>query len=136
MLATMLILALSTAQHNSPLQPFLKANCIDCHGAETTKGDLNLETLHIDAIDLPTLLQWDRVRARLQARDMPPKETLRPDPQTYRDALIHVEAIIDQRRTAQPSRGTSVAQAQPSAVAPCCPGPVGRQRRCAHAASG
>ena len=95
MLATMLILTLSCSQQAHPLQPFLKANCIDCHGVDAAKGNLNLETLSVSDIDLPTLLQWDRIRTRLHARDMPPLERLRPDPESYRSALTHVESIID-----------------------------------------
>lgn len=77
------------------LQTFFNAHCIDCHDAETSKGDLDIDALQRGSDDAAALLQWDRIRARLQARSMPPKESQRPTPAAYDAVLPHVEAIID-----------------------------------------
>jgi len=80
---------------NPQWQTFLDANCIDCHQGPRSKGDVDLASLPLTGGTANDLRLWDRVRARLQARDMPPRIDHRPDPEQYQAVLLHVEHIID-----------------------------------------
>ncbi|MFT5130795.1 MAG: hypothetical protein ACI8W8_004426, partial [Rhodothermales bacterium] len=60
------------------VEPFLQTYCYDCHGAETAKADLNLETL-TRTIDNPTDAQhWQDIVDQLNAGEMPPKKKKQP----------------------------------------------------------
>ena len=90
---TVLLSMLSVA--NPQWQTFLDANCIDCHQGPRPKGEVDLASLPLSGGTANDLRLWDRVRARLQARDMPPRADHRPDPEQYQAVLLHVERIID-----------------------------------------
>jgi hypothetical protein len=77
------------------MRAFFNAHCMDCHDSEASKGDLNLEALVDQPRGSAELLQWDRVRARLQDRSMPPRADRRPNPATYDAVAKHVETMID-----------------------------------------
>lgn len=61
--------------------PFLKANCISCHGEEKPKGDLNLESLSPDMENAEAGDTWNEVFAQIQFHEMPPEKAKRhPSP--------------------------------------------------------
>ncbi|MCH2136046.1 MAG: DUF1592 domain-containing protein [Phycisphaerales bacterium] len=93
------------------LQVFLEAHCTDCHSGRAPKGDINIESLlmledNTAANSVEDLLRWDRVRARMQARDMPPRSDRRPSAADFDAALVHVEWIIDEIAAAHASPGS------------------------------
>ena len=68
----------SAADWRSPLRPFLKAHCVECHKAGNAGGSLNFSALKSDLTDAETLRRWVLVHDRLVAREMPPKEAHQP----------------------------------------------------------
>lgn len=75
--------------------------CADCHGADASKGGLNLEKLlpddlarHSDA--------WGKVIRKLRARHMPPIGKPRPDEATFDAVIAALEQPLDRAAAAQP----------------------------------
>jgi Protein of unknown function (DUF1592)/Protein of unknown function (DUF1588)/Protein of unknown function (DUF1585)/Protein of unknown function (DUF1587)/Protein of unknown function (DUF1595)/Planctomycete cytochrome C len=57
---------------------FLEKHCVECHDAETKKGDLDLTELKLDLAQPLNFLDWARVHDRVKAGEMPPPKKLRP----------------------------------------------------------
>lgn len=73
------------------VKPFLEAHCIDCHGPDTAKAGLRLDTLGTDLTDDSSLAKWVRVHDKVRAGEMPPKKSDQP-PKAEADAftkLLH-----------------------------------------------
>jgi hypothetical protein len=64
---------------DTPLHTFIQKHCIECHDADTKKGDLDLTTLAEDFAKLETFARWVKVHDRVAAGEMPPKKKPRPD---------------------------------------------------------
>ena len=84
-------------------QMFLKAHCIECHGAEIQEGGLRLDSLAADFTSPASFASWVKIHDRLHDGEMPPKDS--PQPSTEeRTTLIDwfrvqlVEADKAQRR--------------------------------------
>ncbi len=60
------------------LKSFLKTNCYECHDADSTKGDLNLEDLSADLTDSDQAGRWTAVYDRVSRSEMPPKDADQP----------------------------------------------------------
>src|SRR4051794_18110895 len=73
------------ASPTAMLSDFIDLHCVDCHGAETHKAGLRLDTLSADLGDEKTAATWTRVFDKLVAGEMPPKKRARP-PQSDIDA--------------------------------------------------
>ncbi len=56
-------------------KPFLEKYCTRCHGNETQKNDLNLETLSNDMRNPEAGNTWNDVYAQLQFQEMPPSKS-------------------------------------------------------------
>ena len=85
----------------------LSAYCVDCHSADTKKGDLSLENLdagnpaHIAA--QPAL--WEKVLRKLDHRQMPPVGEPRPDAATYTREATALQTALDRLAAASPNPG-------------------------------
>jgi hypothetical protein len=55
---------------------FLKAHCIDCHGANNPEGNLSLNDL--ETVDEINAGVWKRVWAQVTLKEMPPKDAEQP----------------------------------------------------------
>lgn len=55
---------------------FLSMNCTGCHDADTSEGDLDLESLSLTLDDPDNFHLWERVFDRVREGEMPPDETL------------------------------------------------------------
>jgi hypothetical protein len=62
----------------APAREFVENRCIDCHDAETKKGELNLEALLSAPLDEKTFSKWVRVWDRVRDGEMPPKKKAQP----------------------------------------------------------
>ncbi len=82
-LAAVLFLAVNSAsagddkkpdakQFDEQVRPFLQRYCVECHGAEKTKGNLRLDRLAPDFSDAASQERWLKVLKRVQAGEMPP----------------------------------------------------------------
>lgn len=59
--------------------PFLRENCVNCHGAKKQKGKLRLDTLRGDlSAKADEIVTWKTVLEQLETGEMPPKEEPRP----------------------------------------------------------
>jgi hypothetical protein len=76
------------------VRPFLNTYCLDCHGMEKPKGDLDLSaytTADAVAKDLP---QWETVLEQLKSGTMPPaKAKKRPNDEMRRDIVDWIQSI-------------------------------------------
>lgn len=59
--------------------PFLQKHCVDCHGPDLQESGLRLDNLNGDLVDGPEVVAWTKVRTRLLAGEMPPKDEPRPE---------------------------------------------------------
>src|SRR5436309_1235876 len=66
------------ASPTASLSDFIERHCVDCHGAETPKAGLRLDTLAIDFGDEKTAATWTHVFDKLVAGEMPPRKRTRP----------------------------------------------------------
>src|SRR5829696_2850790 len=60
------------------LKPFLTRHCIECHGDETHKRDLNFESLTSPATLISHRERWEDVVQKLRDREMPPADEPQP----------------------------------------------------------
>jgi hypothetical protein len=76
------------ARFATQVRPFLERYCFGCHGPEKHKAELDLtRDLSVAAI-AGNYRPWDQVRARLEAREMPPEEAPRHPKADERAAAI------------------------------------------------
>ena len=92
------------ARFDEMVRPFLKDNCLACHGGEKTKGKLDLSVY----TSVPSIVKehrvWTLVRERLEAEEMPPAEAKRQPAQAERRALVTwIRDLLD--REAQRNAG-------------------------------
>lgn len=87
---------------NATVPDVVQKFCIDCHDADTHKGDLDLASiLHDEVKSNPQ--EWESVIKRLMARDMPPKDKKRPDDAAYESTLLTLAKELEPQ-TPQPGR--------------------------------
>lgn len=78
------VLALDSSADAAPLlaQPALKSfltdYCVSCHGAEKKRADLDVQPFLEDAALGRNREVWEKIRAALEAREMPPEERRQP----------------------------------------------------------
>lgn len=80
------------------IKPFLKENCIRCHGKKKQKGKLTLHNAPVDFAKPETSDFWLELLAQLTARDMPPLDE--EDQPTDRERNSVIEWIDRQLLTA------------------------------------
>ena len=109
-LATALLLdSLSFAEDSSSLSgPSFRAlvaeHCFDCHDADSTKGDLNLEAISSQPTSQHSEI-WEKVVRRLRARQMPPAGKNRLDEATYNTLLSELEGSLEKLAAQHPQPG-------------------------------
>ena len=57
---------------------FLVNHCLDCHDADTEKGEVNLDFTEIDWSDPESAILWTKVHDVIKAGEMPPEKKPRP----------------------------------------------------------
>jgi hypothetical protein len=58
--------------------PFVNTYCVRCHGPETQKAGLRLDTLSADLADEANLSKWTKVHDKVASGKMPPKKSEQP----------------------------------------------------------
>ena len=71
----------------------VEQNCMDCHDAETAKGDFVMEALTPDHIS--GRVAYASILERLRAGDMPPAKKPRPDAAEAAAVLKWIQAKLD-----------------------------------------
>jgi hypothetical protein len=89
-------------RYDQHLRPFLTEFCIDCHGQEKQRAEVDLERLDPGQWLGPNRELWDKVRAMLAAREMPPDNRPQP-PETLRQAVVQaLTSAIDKLDASSP----------------------------------
>ncbi len=60
------------AEFESTIKPILQQNCIDCHGPDTTEGNIRIDTLDPNLLAGSDTHRWAEVLAVLTKGEMPP----------------------------------------------------------------
>ena len=93
----------------SPPQAFLSKYCLDCHDADTQKGERRLDDLSADVgTDRAVAERWQEVLHQLQLGEMPPPKKKQPSHEERRALLAWIETQLDVAQTAAQSRAGSV----------------------------
>lgn len=88
------------------LRSFLEKHCIDCHGADSAKAGLRLDTLAAKFTDPDTQRLWLKVLERVEAGDMPPKKKPRPAEGDQKQVLTWInDRLLEADRSSAPRRG-------------------------------
>jgi len=88
---------------------FLENHCLDCHDAETKKGDLDLTTLKFDLTRATNVSQWVLVHDRVANAEMPPKQKARPGAKelaAFTNSLAEALVAVDRTQMAKEGRAT------------------------------
>src|SRR4029453_8597507 len=87
------------------VQPFLKTYCTGCHGGAKPAAQMDLtQYTRVDAI-VRDFSRWNRIRDRLSAGEMPPKQATQPPDQVRQQVIdwIHTTWSSEaQRRDGDP----------------------------------
>ena len=98
-------LAVSVSASEKPPVAFFERHCLDCHDADTAKGELNLERL-LDSEITAQAGEWETVIRRLAARQMPPaKRKRRPSEAEYVDIVSRLAKPLDRLAKREPNPG-------------------------------
>src|SRR5215210_5177998 len=74
-------------QFTETVRPFLAEYCISCHSGEKAAAQLDLRQYATTAAVVEDYSRWNRVLARLTAKEMPPKQMKQP-PDAARQQVI------------------------------------------------
>ena len=89
-------LAAADDRFESMVQPFLKNNCLPCHGHDGPKGKLDLSVYTTARSVVKDYTAWGLVRDRLEAEEMPPAEARRqPTPEERRAVVDWIKTTLD-----------------------------------------
>lgn len=93
----------------SDVRPFLEKHCVECHDAETKKGDLDLTALKIEFANPTNFSKWVLVHDRVTSGEMPPKKKPRPEAaesEKFLKTLASSLTATEQARLAKEGRAT------------------------------
>lgn len=69
------------ADFDQTVKPFFQTHCVKCHGEAKQKGDLRVDTLPPDFVNMAVAGHWTEIMDRINAGEMPPKKQPRPNPE-------------------------------------------------------
>ena len=99
-----LVLIAASAYADEPWQQVVGKYCLDCHDADSTKGDLDLEAILDQDIGAHSDT-WEKVIRQLDARQMPPLDKDRPDLPTYDASSAALVKQLDAAAAENPNPG-------------------------------
>ncbi len=80
---------------------FRTAGCVDCHSGTESKGALNLTTLLWNPDEPGNVERWEKLHDRVQQGEMPPVDSIRPDPAAMSGFLKSVATPLHALREKQ-----------------------------------
>ncbi len=91
------------------VQETVETYCLDCHNRGDASGELDLESLSLDATlagdpDWDTS-EWEGMLRRLQGRQMPPPEAFRPSEAEYTEIVAAIDRVLDRHAQSSPRPG-------------------------------
>jgi hypothetical protein len=88
------------AEFSQRVRPFLETYCLECHGNEKPKGDMELSAFTSADSVARDLARWELVVEQLEAGSMPPaKAKLRPTDEARRGILTWIGAVRKREAT-------------------------------------
>jgi mono/diheme cytochrome c family protein len=89
------------------IRPFLEQHCVECHGPDTAKAGLRLDTLAADFADPEKAHAWTKVLDQIRTGAMPPKKRPRPPEAEAKQAVEYVhDQLLAADRKARPPAGS------------------------------
>ena len=93
------------------VQPFLKANCVQCHNAQRATSGLNLDEPATAALVAQNRERWETILQKISSGEMPPKGAPRPSDADRAAVTGSIEAEFDRAdRSAPPDPGRVTAR--------------------------
>ena len=86
-------------------KPFIKQHCLSCHGAEKAKAGYRIDLIGTDFSAATVAGHWKEVIDRINAGEMPPKESPRPDAQQVAAFVTWVNEQLHQVELAAKNAG-------------------------------
>lgn len=77
--ARLLLVSALVSPAAAALPPLLEKHCVECHDAETKKGDFDLTALKPELTNPQVMAQWVKVYDQIASGEMPPAKKPRPD---------------------------------------------------------
>ena len=109
-------------EYSATVQPFLNAYCASCHTGEKAAAQLDLRQYSSPASVVQDFAKWDRVREKLAAHQMPPKQAKQPaEGARQRRHQLDRRDLEEPRRagmTATPGRCSRGGSATPNTTTP------------------
>ncbi|HTN77683.1 MAG TPA: DUF1587 domain-containing protein, partial [Pirellulaceae bacterium] len=78
---------LAAPKFEADVQPYFRAHCVQCHGAEKQEGDFRIDELSAKVGEENTP-QWAEVMERISSGEMPPKELKQPPTAAQSAAVV------------------------------------------------
>lgn len=100
----------STEGFERTVKPFVTQHCVECHGNETQKRELNFEAMPTVAALIEHRERWEHVAQKLRDREMPPADEPQPPEHLRQAAAAWIEAElarIDRVTPRDPGRVTA-----------------------------
>jgi hypothetical protein len=76
------------------IKPLLGKFCVECHGKEKQKAEINFETYKDVAEILADRNTWEKVRDMLRSREMPPEKKPQPSEEERQQLVRFIEAEL------------------------------------------
>ncbi len=83
------------------VQPIFEQHCVECHGPDTKKAGLRLDTLGTDLTDSASMTMWTKIHDHIRSGEMPPKSR---DPLPAKDRSAVLARLDKALHTASLSR--------------------------------
>ncbi|MBI1355946.1 MAG: DUF1592 domain-containing protein [Acidobacteria bacterium] len=80
-------------QFDEIVKPFVKQNCVACHGGEKPASQFNIEVYRTYDSVVEDHPHWALVMGRLKAGDMPPKGLPQPSDEARQEVIDWIEAV-------------------------------------------
>ncbi len=84
---------------------FLDNHCVDCHDGGLKRGGLDLEAILDEGVGAHREV-WEKAIRRMDARQMPPPDEVRPSEEVYRSTVAGLEAYLDSLAESEPEPGS------------------------------
>jgi hypothetical protein len=102
-------LLVAPALHAATPSAFIDKHCVECHEADTKKGDLDLTTLKFDLDDTKAFAEWVKIHDRVRDGEMPPKKKPQPEAAlraSFLDSIATPMIAADKAREGKDGRTT------------------------------
>jgi hypothetical protein len=91
------------------ISAFVQKHCVECHDADTKKGDFDITALKWNVSDTTNFSKWVLVHDRVAAGEMPPKKKARPQATEldgFKASLASALTGVEKERLASEGRAT------------------------------